>query len=164
MKVLFVCMGNICRSPIAQGVFSKLIRNANLQEIVYIDSAGTHAFQLGQPPDPNAQSTTFKHGIDISDVRARRIEEADFWRSDFIVAMDRQNYHDLLLSCPPKQTHKLRLFMTYASDGEPLDIPDPYGGGVDGFERVLGLIDAASRGLLDAVRTQINSAAKGNPT
>ncbi|MCI0590181.1 MAG: low molecular weight phosphotyrosine protein phosphatase [Gammaproteobacteria bacterium] len=155
-------MGNICRSPIAQGVFSKVIRDANLQDIVDIDSAGTHAYQLGQPPDPRAQIATLRQGIDISHLRARRINKSDFLRFDYIVAMDRQNHHDLLSACPPSHVDKLKLFMTYASEAGPLDIPDPYGSGVNGFEKVLELINAASLGLLDAIRLQINSAANAN--
>lgn len=152
VNVLFVCMGNICRSPTAHGVFRELVVNQGLNEKIYIDSAGTHAYHVGEPPDPRAQSTAVRRGIDMSDLRARRAVENDFEYFDYVLAMDRDNYSILESIAPPDRLDRLMLFMDFAPHVGESEVPDPYYGGSKGFERVFDMIEEASRGLLDDIR------------
>jgi protein-tyrosine phosphatase len=152
--VLFVCMGNICRSPTAEGVFGKLVEEAELQHLIMIDSAGTHAYHLGEPPDPRAQTTARARGIDLTRLRARRAIAEDFERFDYVLAMDRDNYAILADICPPEMDHKLRLFMDFAPELGISEVPDPYYGGANGFERVFDMVEVAARGLLAEIRRQ----------
>lgn len=155
VKVLFVCMGNICRSPTAHGVFQHMVEQTGLSRHVEVDSAGTHAYHLGNPPDPRAQQAALRRGIDLSPQRARRIAAADFKRFDYILAMDEENLKSLRTSCPPQHVHKLSLFMEYAPELRMHEVPDPYYGGASGFEQVLDLVEAASEGLLRHLRQQM---------
>jgi len=148
VKILFVCMGNICRSPTAHGVFQRLVEQSGMHREIEIDSAGTHAFHVGNPPDPRAQAAAMRRGIDMSRQRARRVEAGDFERFDYILAMDQENLASLREACPPQYAHKLTLFLEYAPDLTLRDVPDPYYGGATGFERVLDLVEIASEGLL----------------
>ncbi|WP_456375631.1 low molecular weight protein-tyrosine-phosphatase [Thiolapillus sp.] len=150
--VLFVCMGNICRSPTAHGVFRKLVRDEGLEEQIEIDSAGTHAYHVGQPPDRRAQLTAAGRNIDLSDLRGRQVDVNDFHRYDYILAMDRENLAILLELCPVGMEHKVSLFMNFARDYGMDEVPDPYYGGEQGFERVFDMVEAASRGLLEEIR------------
>lgn len=152
VKVLFVCMGNICRSPTAEGVFAKHVQEANLHGSIAIDSAGTHAYHVGEPPDPRAQTTASKRGIDLSPLRARRAVAEDFDVFDYVLAMDRDNYEGLQAICPPGSEYKLQLFLSYAPNLEYDEVPDPYYGGPMGFERVLDMIEEASAGLLEDIK------------
>jgi protein-tyrosine phosphatase len=152
IKILFVCMGNICRSPTAQGVFQRLIEQTGLIKEIQIDSAGTHAYHVGNPPDPRAQSVALRRGIDLSTIRARRVKRADFEIYDFVLAMDQDNLNALRMVCPPEHSHKLRLFLEYAPELTVRDVPDPYYGGATGFEQVLDLVEVASEGLLRHLR------------
>jgi protein-tyrosine phosphatase len=152
VNVLFVCMGNICRSPTAEGVFAKRLEEAGLAHMVAVDSAGTHAYHVGDPPDPRAQRTAAKRGIDLSGLRARRAQPEDFSRFDYVLAMDRDNFLHLQEICPPGEEHKLNLFLSYAPHLDRDEVPDPYYGGPTGFERVLDMIEAASEGLLEDIR------------
>ena len=145
-------MGNICRSPTAHGVFRKLVEDAGLGEQIEIDSAGTHAYHVGNPPDPRAQKTAATRGIDLSDLRARKACEADFERYDYVLAMDQDNYHGLCAICPPGQERKIGLFMDYAPHMGYREVPDPYYGGAQGFEKVFDMVEAASNGLLEDIR------------
>jgi len=154
VKVLFVCMGNICRSPTAHGVFQRLVEQTGLHRHIEIDSAGTHAYHVGNPPDPRAQAAALRRGIDLSLQRARRVEAGDFKRFDYILAMDEDNLHSLRASCPPQHVHKLSLFLEYAPDLKVREVPDPYYGGATGFEQVLDLVETASEGLLRHLRRQ----------
>ena len=154
VKVLFVCMGNICRSPTAQGVFEQLVETHGLSELVLVDSAGTHAYHVGEQPDQRASQAAARRGIDMSSQRARRVSEADFDEFDLVVAMDRANYEDLGEVCPPGHESKLRLFLEFAPDVAEQEVPDPYYGGLGGFERVLDLVEAAAAGLLADIRQQ----------
>jgi protein-tyrosine phosphatase len=154
VKVLFVCMGNICRSPTAQGVFEQLVEAHGLSEIVLVDSAGTHAYHVGEQPDLRAAQAAARRGIDMSGQRARRVSEADFDEFDLVLAMDRANYEDLGEVCPPGYESKLRLFLEFAPDVAEQEVPDPYYGGLGGFERVLDLVEAAAAGLLANIRQQ----------
>jgi protein-tyrosine phosphatase len=152
IRVLFVCLGNICRSPLAEGVFRDRVARAGLIETIQIDSAGTHAYHVGDPPDPRAQEAALQRGIDIGMLRGRKAVRRDFEAFDYILAMDRENHANLLAICPRGQEHKLRLFLEFAPNRPEEEVPDPYYGGAHGFERVLDMVDEASRGLLADIR------------
>ena len=154
VSVLFVCMGNICRSPTAQGVFERLVADHDLAELIQIDSAGTHAYHIGEGPDERASAAALKRGVDLSPQKARRVSPDDFHEFDYVIAMDSSNFGDLAANCPPEHEAKLRLFMEFAADLETSEVPDPYYGGTTGFERVLDLIEQASAGLLAEIRQQ----------
>jgi len=152
VKVLFVCMGNICRSPTAHGVFRELVRQEGLTDHIEIDSAGTHAYHVGEPPDGRAMETARRRGVDLSDLRARRAESDDFARFDYVLAMDQDNYHGLSSICPQGMHDKIHMFMDFAPEMRTREVPDPYYGGAKGFEHVLDLVDAAAAGLLAEIR------------
>ena len=156
VKVLFVCMGNICRSPTAYGVFQRLIEQSDLSGHIEIDSAGTHAYHIGNPPDMRAIAAAARRGVDLSEQRARRVTADDFERFDYILAMDEDNLLSLQSSCPPQHGHKLRLFLEYAPHLKMHEVPDPYYGGARGFEQVLDMIEAAAEGLLRQLRQEIS--------
>ncbi len=159
IKVLFVCMGNICRSPTAEGVFRHHVAQQSLQNYFMIDSAGTHGYHIGSKPDKRAQETSLSRGVDISRQRSRRVSQDDFKIFDYILAMDEDNQNNLLFDCPEQYKHKVKLFMSYASDAAETEVPDPYYGGMRGFEYVLDLVEAASEGLLSDLRQQIKASA-----
>jgi len=150
--VLFVCTGNICRSPTAEAIFRKLATDAGMAETVTADSAGTHAYHVGEPPDPRARKAAAKRGYDLSALRARTIENADFQRFDLILAMDQEHYAILAGIAGSAAGHKLKLMMSYARRFKERDVPDPYYGGPQGFERVLDMLEDAARGLLESLR------------
>ena len=152
VKVLFVCMGNICRSPTAHGVFESLVESEGLAHRIDVDSAGTHAYHIGEPPDRRAQLTAKSRGIDLSKQRARQAEPQDFDEFDYVLAMDRDNYQILNDICPPGSENKLYLFMDFADELDIDEVPDPYYGGAQGFERVFDMVDEAARGLLETIR------------
>lgn len=154
IKVLMVCMGNICRSPLAHGHFEALVAAEGLSEWIRIDSAGTHAYHVGNPPDPRSQKTAQRHGLDLSQQRARQVKAADFDEFDYVIAMDQDNLAILHSQADEQQQQKIRLFLDYAPQLPEREVPDPYYGGADGFEHVYRLVDAASRGLLQAIREQ----------
>jgi protein-tyrosine phosphatase len=151
MRILFVCMGNICRSPTAEGVFRRVVAERAPDVEIEIDSAGTHDYHVGDPPDPRAIAAASRRGIDLRPLRARVIREEDFERFDLIIAMDRLNRETLLDRSPEPFRERIRLFMEFAGDREVEDVPDPYYGGTPGFERVLDLAEEAATGLLDEV-------------
>lgn len=144
-SVLFICMGNICRSPSAEGVFRHLVEKAGLQERIQIDSAGTHDYHVGEPPDERAQHHARRRGYDLSAQRARQLRKRDFEEFDVIVAMDRGHLEILEAHCPPQHQPKLRMLVR----GH--DVPDPYYGGPEGFEQVLDMVEAACLGLLHEI-------------
>ena len=146
-KVLFVCMGNICRSPTAEGVFRHHVEQANQSDNIIIDSAGTHAYHVGNPPDGRAQTAASKRGIDLSTQRARRVSADDFIEYDYVIAMDKSNVEDLLSTCPAGYEDRIHLFLDFARTQE-TEVPDPYYGQGRGFEMVLDLVEDASNGLL----------------
>ena len=150
-KVLFVCMGNICRSPTAEGVFRHKVKQNNLVDQISIDSAGTHAYHVGNPPDQRAQDAALKRDIDLSQQRARRVSGDDFSEFDYVIAMDESNLDDLLSICPAGYEDRLHLFLAF-SDSEHREVPDPYYGQGRGFEIVLNLVEDASEGLLKHIR------------
>ena len=151
VKVLFVCMGNICRSPTAEGVFRHKVKTSGLEEMITIDSAGTHAYHVGNPPDPRAQSAAIKRDIDLSEQRARRVTADDFSEFDYVVAMDESNRCDLASICPPGYEERIHMFLDFA-DCEESEVPDPYYGQGRGFEIVLNLVEDAAEGLLEHIR------------
>lgn len=150
ISVLFVCMGNICRSPTAEGVFRHHAGEAGLSDRVFIDSAGTHAYHVGEPPDRRAVAAAERRGVSLRDLRARRVTDADFDRFDYIIAMDEDNAARLREQGAAEHHSKVRLFLEFSSCGEQ-EVPDPYYGGAAGFERVLDLVEDASRGLLETL-------------
>jgi len=152
VKVLFVCLGNICRSPTAEGVFRKIVVEANLDQEIQIDSAGTHAYHVGEPPDRRAQDTAARRGIDISGLRGRRATIADLDEFDYVLAMDRENLQNLLAMAQEHQRDRIRLFLEFAPELEEKEVPDPYFGGPSGFDRVLDMVEDASMGLLAEIR------------
>ena len=154
VKVLFVCMGNICRSPTAHGVFRHMVEQAGLTHLIEIDSAGTHAYHVGKPPDRRSQATAGRRGFDLADLRARKAEPADFSEFDYVLAMDQDNYHSLCAICPPGLERRIGLFLDYAPHLRVREVPDPYYGGPQGFEQVLDLVEAASAGLLEHIRSR----------
>jgi protein-tyrosine phosphatase len=151
IKVLFVCMGNICRSPTAEGVFRKVIADQGKTNHFLIDSAGTHAYHVGEMPDSRAQQTARQRGINLSSIRARKVATLDFEHFDYILAMDSDNYHNLLKASPSQYHDKIRLFLDFAPEHDERDVPDPYYGGQNGFEHVFDLVEAASHGFFNHV-------------
>ncbi|HEV2286961.1 MAG TPA: low molecular weight protein-tyrosine-phosphatase [Steroidobacteraceae bacterium] len=152
MKVLFVCLGNICRSPTAEGVLRTLAAREAPELALEVDSAGTAAYHVGQPPDPRTRAAAARRGYDLSALRARSLESADFERFDLILAMDRENLTALRRRAPAHTHERLRLFLEFAAGEAPEEVPDPYYGGPNGFEEVLDLVEAATRGLLAHLR------------
>jgi protein-tyrosine phosphatase len=144
-------MGNICRSPTAQGVFRALVEREGLADRIVTDSAGTISYHAGEPPDLRARETAVKRGLDLSDLRARRAVSEDFERFDYLVAMDRDNYKELMEICPEGFEERLSLFMDFAPHRPETEVPDPYYGGVAGFDRVFDMVEEASRGLLEYI-------------
>ena len=156
VKVLFVCMGNICRSPTAEGVFRYLVEQEGLSHSIEIDSAGTHAYHIGEPPDRRSQQAARNRGIDLSQQRARKVKSSDFEHYDYVLAMDKDNLSNLEYIQPANSLSQLKLFLDFANDMNELEVPDPYYGGSHGFERVLDLIEAASQGLIVHIRENHN--------
>lgn len=151
--VLFVCLGNICRSPTAEGVFAARVAAAGLGPRFRIDSAGTGDWHLGKPPDPRTRRAAEARGYDLEPLRARRIEPADFARFHYILAMDNLNLRDLKRLCPAESTGRLDLFLRASGSlHASLEVPDPYSGDASHFERVLDLIEQGAHGLLMALR------------
>jgi protein-tyrosine phosphatase len=156
VSVLFVCMGNICRSPTAEGVFRHLVRERELEHLIETDSAGTHAYHIGNPPDNRALATAESRGIELHDLRARRVSADDFDLFDYVLAMDRDNYEILRELCPPGYESRLRMFMEFAPHLNIAEVPDPYYGGASGFERVFDMVEEAAKGLLEDIHRQVN--------
>ncbi len=150
-RVLFVCLGNICRSPSAEGVFRETLANAGQEEAVFIESAGTGNWHVGKAPDARAQKAALGRGIDISAQRARQVRARDFEDFDLILAMDHDNLHDLRQAAPASARERIQLFLDFAPELGVSEVPDPYYGGSRGFDDVLDLIEAASAGLLDHI-------------
>lgn len=150
--VLMVCMGNICRSPTAQGVLEALARHTGWQALLEIDSAGTHDYHIGKSPDARAQQHATRRGYDLSAQRARQLQREDFERFDWVLVMDADNERLARQLCPPEQAHKLKRLATFCTQQQATDVPDPYYGGAEGFEQVLDLVEDACAGLLRSLR------------
>jgi protein-tyrosine phosphatase len=151
MKLLLVCMGNICRSPMAEAVVRRMLKREGLAANTTVDSAGTHDFNVGLPPDPRARLAAQRRGYDMAGMRARQVQKADFEDFDMILAMDRRNLAMLEADCPEQHRHKLTLFLDYAAGGDADEVPDPYGESQESFERVLDMIEDAARGLIESL-------------
>jgi len=151
IKVIFVCMGNICRSPTAHGVFQTMVDEASLNHAIDVESAGTHNYHIGNPPDPRSQDTALKNHIDLSDLRARKFLSQDFNDFDYVIGMDRNNLADMLSIKPDHYTAKAGLMLEYSEKYRQVEVPDPYFGN-DGFELVFDMISDASAGLLRHIR------------
>ena len=149
MKVLFVCLGNICRSPTAEAGLRKLAVEKGLSGRLKVDSAGTNGFHIGQSPDPRSIKFAAKRGIDLTPLRGRQIVRADFDRFDYVIAMDNENVRQLTALCPESMRSKISLLLAYADRCNYREVPDPYYGGTREFELVLDLIESGCRGLLD---------------
>ena len=155
VSVLFICTGNICRSPTAQGVFEHKLAEAGLESRVYVDSAGTHGFHKGHQPDDRAQRAALRRGFDLSRQRSRRVMADDFESFDYVIGMDYDNMHVLQQICPQAHSEKLSLFMAFVESAPVEEVPDPYYGGSHGFEQVLDLVEQASEALLEHVRRRL---------
>ena len=169
IKVLFVCLGNICRSPTAHGVFQHIVDKAGLSEQFFVDSAGTGAWHVGEPPDGRAQQAASERGYDLSTLRARQVNTEDFEIYDYILAMDKANLSDLKAACPALLHGKIHLFLSFSAlkeksraalemKGE-TEVPDPYYGGEQGFSHVLDLAESAGLGLLEHIQEHGSSSA-----
>jgi protein-tyrosine phosphatase len=154
MKILFVCLGNICRSPTAEIVFRQIVAREAPDLRIEIDSAGTAGYHVGAPPDSRTREAALRRGYDMSALRARVVDPQDFGHFDLILAMDRQNFDTLRRGAPATAHDRIRLFLEFAPDAGETEVPDPYYGGPNGFEEVLDLVEAAARGLLLHVRTE----------
>ncbi|MGP9831094.1 low molecular weight protein-tyrosine-phosphatase [Marinobacter sp. NSM] len=154
VSVLFVCLGNICRSPTAEGVFRQLVTEQGMTEHLHIDSCGTGNWHIGKSPDARAMAAADRRGVDISDLRARQIKAEDLDRFDYVLVMDRQNLADVRDIWHLNGGTEPRLFLEFGESGQ-AEVPDPYYGGEDGFERVLDLIHEASQGLLEDIRGRL---------
>jgi len=153
VKVLFVCLGNICRSPTAEGVFRHQLNGKGIKDgfthSVYIDSAGTAGFHMAASPDKRSQLTALKYGVDIGDLQARKLSLQDYRDFDYILTMDNQNLSNIKNQCPEKHQHKIHLFMSFAENCPGItEVPDPYQGEINGFDKVYNFINRASLGLI----------------
>jgi protein-tyrosine phosphatase len=155
IKVLFVCLGNICRSPTAEGVFRHLVEKAGLSDRILIDSAGTGEWHIGSPPDARACRAAAGRGYDLTALRARQVSRTDFSEFDYVLAMDDENVRALKRISPHEHAHKIRLFTEFGSFGASA-VPDPYAGGSKGFELVLDLVEDAAQGFLRHIHPQLN--------
>lgn len=151
-SIVFICMGNICRSPTAEAVFRHYVENAGLAGQILIDSAGTHDYHIGEPPDLRARQAAGQRGYDMDGMRGRQVEEGDFHRFDYVLAMDRANLAILQRIAPPDSGAQVGLFLEFARYHAEREVPDPYYGGVEGFERVLDMVEDAAQGLLQHIR------------
>lgn len=154
IRVLFVCLGNICRSPTAEGVFRDLVRREGLADKIETDSCGTGGWHIGNPPDQRARQEARRRGINIDDLKARKTHVRDFSDFDFILAMDESNFKNLTAMSPPEHSSKIHMFLSFAPDLGITEVPDPYYGGDDGFADVFDMIEQASNGLLNHIRDE----------
>ena len=156
INILFVCMGNICRSPSAEGFFAHALKQSDYSKRVSIDSAGTHGYHVGHGPDPRAVDTAANFDVDIGHLRSRKVSTSDFHNYDLIVAMDRSNLADLQRIQPTDSAASLKMMMEYHPEGHPGEVPDPYYGGMDGFTYMCELLEAATTGLLKDVEERLS--------
>lgn len=152
IKVLFVCLGNICRSPTAEGVFRHLVEAEGLSDRIHIDSAGTGDWHIGKAPDPRTIEEAAKRNYDLSGLRARQVSAADFAEFDYVIAMDKENLKNLKAMEPEGYKGHLGLFLAFAPAVEAEEVPDPYYGEQEGFTLVLDMVEKASRGLLEHIK------------
>ncbi|WP_300453433.1 low molecular weight protein-tyrosine-phosphatase [Accumulibacter sp.] len=155
IKVLFVCMGNICRSPTAEGVFRHILRQKGLDDRIEVDSAGTHGYHVGEAPDQRTQRAAASRNYDLSDMRARKVAAQDMEYFDLILAMDQNNLDVLRRVCPPDKQDRLGLFMSYSKNFDDDEVPDPYYGLGHGFDLVLDMVEDAANGLLESLEQRL---------
>lgn len=155
IRVLLVCLGNICRSPTAEAVFRAKIEKAGLDRCVDIESCGTAGYHVGEPPDSRSQAAAKGRGYDMSTLRGRQIQKDDFEYFDFILAMDESNLYELKQRCPKQYVVKLGLFLTHSRNHQETEVPDPYYGGQQGFSHVLDLVEDASEGLVEVIKARL---------
>lgn len=160
MRVLFVCSGNICRSPMAEALFVHLARERNVLDRFEVDSVGLHGYHEGEHADPRTRRMGAKHGIEVASI-AREIRPADVARADLILAMDRGHQRELTRMSPAEHRHKIRLMRSYDRPGASPDVDDPYYGGMEGFERMYDVLEACCRNLLDALLESDGTSARG---
>jgi protein-tyrosine phosphatase len=158
VKILFVCLGNICRSPTAEAVFRAVAAREAPELTIEVDSAGTAGYHIGEPPDLRMRQAATRRGYDMSPLRARIVEPRDFEVFDLILAMDRENLSVLHHRAPPHARDRVRLFLEFTPDATATEVPDPYYGGPNGFEEVLDLVEAATQGLLQHLRQRARAA------
>ncbi len=158
MRILFVCLGNICRSPMAEGLFRRELERRGIDHLVEVDSAGTGSWHIGEPPDGRAQRAIARRGVDISALRGRQVKRADLDAFDLILAMDAENLSDLMALANEEQMQRIRMFLDFAPERVEREVPDPYFGGEEGFEHVLDLLEEAARGLADHVEEELRRA------
>ena len=156
VRVLFVCMGNICRSPTAEGVFKHYVAEAGLADQIASDSAGTHDYHIGEPVDPRARQAANRRGYNLDPLRGRQVNRGDFAYFDYVLAMDESNLRALKRLCPSQYAHKVKLFMEFGFDVGAREVPDPYSGEPEGFEQVLDMVEQAAQGLLQYLRARID--------
>lgn len=152
VSVLFVCLGNICRSPTAHAVFRKLVEDEGLADQIEIDSAGTAAYHVGKHPDTRSMEVARQRGIEMMDLRARKVDFGDFYQYDYVLAMDDENYYNLKEMALPEHHDKIQMFLDYSAEFDEREVPDPYYGGQQGFNHVFDLVTSASEGLLEHIR------------
>ncbi|MBK5914782.1 low molecular weight protein-tyrosine-phosphatase [Rhodocyclus purpureus] len=160
IKVLFVCMGNICRSPTAEGVFRKLLRREGLEAVIEVDSAGTHGYHVGEAPDARTQRAAALRGYDLSSMRARKVAPQDLDYFDLVLAMDRSNLAALQRLCPPEKLDRLGLLMQHSRNFADEDVPDPFYGLGHDFDVVIDMVEDAGEGLLAKLRERVAAARK----
>tara|TARA_B100000674_G_scaffold404988_1_gene351597 strand:- start:3270 stop:3746 length:477 start_codon:yes stop_codon:yes gene_type:complete len=152
IKVLFVCTGNICRSPTADGVFRKLVRDAGLEDHISVDSCGLSAYHVGELPDPRSREMAKSRGIDLTDIRSRKIRRDDYYEFDYVLAMDDGHFHDMRRQAPASHHDRIEMFLDYHPTMAGQSVPDPYYGGANGFVHVFDMIEEASSSLLSHIR------------
>ena len=155
IKVLFICMGNICRSPTAHGVFRQMVADKNLSNQITVDSAGTHAYHVGNSPDRRSMQAALSRGFDLSDLTARQLDDYDFEEFDYLLVADDDNFHLTKESCPIEHRHKIKYMLEFATRSAIKEVPDPYYGHGNGFDRVLDLLEDACEGLLKEVENEL---------
>jgi len=156
IKVLFICMGNICRSPTAHGVFRQLVATKGFQDSINVDSAGTHAYHVGNSPDSRSVQAALLRGVDMSDLTARQLGDYDFEEFDYLLVADKDNYYLTIEACPMEHRHKVKFMLDFASHTSLKEVPDPYYGQGNGFERVLDLLEDACEGLMIELEKKLN--------
>jgi protein-tyrosine phosphatase len=163
VQVLFVCMGNICRSPSAEALFRYHVETGGFRDFVRVASAGTHSYHVGSPADPRSHQAAINRGVDMTEHRAQQFKKEHFDQYNYILVMDEQNHRHVMGMCPPNMSEKVHYFLDFAPQLNTRIVPDPYHGGTEGFDHVLDLIEAASAGLLADIRERHVDPANAHP-